>query len=65
MTDKVGEPTIKEGWKTTEFLLAVIPLSGLLILLGLGSITPDDIAKLWPLLMPAGGYGISRGLAKL
>lgn len=58
------DTTIKPGWKTSEFWLSATPMAVMLVLLALGRITPDDISSLWPVFIPAGGYGISRGLVK-
>ena len=56
--------TVKPGWRTSEFWLSVTPMAVMLVLLVLGRITPDDISSLWPVFIPAGGYGISRGFVK-
>lgn len=52
------------GWKTTEFWVATVPVGALLLMLWFGRITPDEVAQLWPMLVPSAGYGLSRGMAK-
>lgn len=55
---------VKPGWKTTEFWLVAGSMAAFLLMLGLGRITPDEIERLWPMLVSAAGYAISRGMAK-
>jgi len=49
------------GWRTTEFWIAVLCIVGGVILLAMGK---EDIGK-WLIGIGAGGYVLSRGVAKI
>lgn len=54
----------RPGLKTTEFWVTVLPLAGIIIAVLMGRITTEQALNLWPVIMGALGYSISRGMAK-
>lgn len=50
------------GWRTSEFWLAVLVLVGTTILMLAGKL--DAEAWQWAVGLTAGGYAVSRGVAK-
>lgn len=55
---------MKPGWKTSELWATIIPSVGVMVLIGIGSITVDEAVQLWPLFVSSGLYSVSRGIAK-
>lgn len=60
----ITNPDPKPGVLTSEFWLTALPLVGVMVLLGVGSLDVDDAFRLWPLFTGGGLYSIGRGIAK-
>lgn len=58
------DPTPRSGVFTSEFWLTVLPILGVMVLIGIGRLDVDDAVRLWPLFAGTGLYSVARGLAK-
>jgi hypothetical protein len=56
---------LKEGWKTSEFWVIVLPIVGVFTLLLVGRVSVEQVVALWPVFAGSGSYAVSRGVAKL